>query len=325
VRIHDTTHALDSRVLECVGVCVVVRVAEWCIVCCRALQSVAECCSCCRVVLYTWMRHITHRNASFHTCKWVMSHTCLRHVTHVNELRVSACITPHAWMNHVTCMSEPRCTYEYITAHMWMCHVTRSHMYEWVMSHVRMSHITQVNELYHTCEWVMSHARMSHVTHANESCRACEWVMSHIWMNHGTHVDLSVYTHMNESFTCHTDGQGNAFIHVCSLTNPHGIDTNEPCHTHTNESLSHIWMCHVTHMNETCHTDGPGNTTLCDSHHMSHVWVMSHVIVWYYLVHLCDVSHSYVWHDSYICAPWLIHICDRTLWLAQCDSHDTEL
>ena len=25
-----------------------------------------------------------------------------------------------------------------------------------------------------------------------------------------------------------------------------------------------------------------------------------------------DMTHSYVWHDSFICVPWLIHICDMT-------------
>jgi len=27
---------------------------------------------------------------------------------------------------------------------------------------------------------------------------------------------------------------------------------------------------------------------------------------------MCAVTHSYAWHDSFICVPWLIHICDMT-------------
>jgi len=30
------------------------------------------------------------------------------------------------------------------------------------------------------------------------------------------------------------------------------------------------------------------------------------------LIHMCDMTHSYVWHDSFICVTWLIHMCDMT-------------
>jgi len=29
-------------------------------------------------------------------------------------------------------------------------------------------------------------------------------------------------------------------------------------------------------------------------------------------VRTCDMTHSYLWHDSFICATWLIHMCDMT-------------
>ena len=31
-----------------------------------------------------------------------------------------------------------------------------------------------------------------------------------------------------------------------------------------------------------------------------------------WLIHMCDMTHSYLWHDSFICATWLIHMCDMT-------------
>jgi len=31
-----------------------------------------------------------------------------------------------------------------------------------------------------------------------------------------------------------------------------------------------------------------------------------------WLIHICDMTHSYVRHDSFICATWLIHTCDMT-------------
>jgi len=31
-----------------------------------------------------------------------------------------------------------------------------------------------------------------------------------------------------------------------------------------------------------------------------------------WLIHMCDMAHSYVWHGSFICVTWLIHMCDMT-------------
>jgi len=30
------------------------------------------------------------------------------------------------------------------------------------------------------------------------------------------------------------------------------------------------------------------------------------------LIHMCDMTHSYVWHDSFMCATWPIRTCDMT-------------
>jgi len=31
-----------------------------------------------------------------------------------------------------------------------------------------------------------------------------------------------------------------------------------------------------------------------------------------WLIHMCDMTHSYLWHDSSICVTWLIHTCDTS-------------
>jgi len=50
-----------------------------------------------------------------------------------------------------------------------------------------------------------------------------------------------------------------------------------------------------------------------------HVCDMTHSCVWHdsfmcvtWPIHLCDMTHSCVWHDSFIRVPWLIHMCDMT-------------
>jgi len=50
---------------------------------------------------------------------------------------------------------------------------------------------------------------------------------------------------------------------------------------------------------------------VCDMTH-SHVWHASFVrVTW--LIHMCYTTHSYVWHDSFICVTWPIHTCVSTL------------
>ena len=55
---------------------------------------------------------------------------------------------------------------------------------------------------------------------------------------------------------------------------------------------------------------------MCDMTH-SYVWHNSFICVTWLIhvawpIHMCDMTHSYVWHDSFICVTWLIHMCDMT-------------
>jgi len=94
---------------------------------------------------------------------------------------------------------------------------------------------------------------------------------------------------------------------------------------------SHVWMSQDTHINE--------SITMSPSH-MSHIThgsamdgpcqhmyardIRSHAFTYIgtWLIHMCDMTHAYVWHDSFICGTWLIHTLDITqshVW------HDTSL
>ena len=43
----------------------------------------------------------------------------------------------------------------------------------------------------------------------------------------------------------------------------------------------------------------------------SYVWHDSFICVTW-LIHMCDKTRSYVWHDSFVCVTWLIRMCDMT-------------
>jgi len=45
--------------------------------------------------------------------------------------------------------------------------------------------------------------------------------------------------------------------------------------------------------------------------HDAYVCAMpNYVVTW--LMHARDMTHSYVWHDSFLCDTWIIHKCDMT-------------
>jgi len=148
----------------------------------------------------------------------------------------------------------------------------------------------------------------------NKSCHTYEWVTPRIWMGHEwvlSHIWMSHVTHMNES-----------------------------CHTYE-WVMSHIWVSHVTHMNEPTHRFHlklPGVTWLrhkCDmAHHMCdmthhgllirvtwliHMHDMTHLNVWHDSL-MCDIFHLYVWHETSLhsrhpAVTWFICTCDTTyLW-----------
>jgi len=51
----------------------------------------------------------------------------------------------------------------------------------------------------------------------------------------------------------------------------------------------------------------------------SYVWHDTFICVTW-LIYMCDMTHSYVWHDSFICVTWLVRMCDMT---HSCVWHDS--
>jgi len=199
------------------------------------------------------------------------------------------------------------------------------------MSPVRISHVIRTNESCHTShmnescltyEWVRSHIKMSHVTHTNESCHpykqscithmnesyhAQEWVMSHMWKSHVAHDNESWHSYEPQHYST-TDTQWVmshtrdwAIIHIQDCVTCEWVMTLiwDTTHSHVwhdsglldhgraMRHVSHMWLSHYTHTGQ-CHM------------WMSHDTHTGHdsftCVTW--LIHICDMTHSHVWHDS---------------------------
>jgi len=217
---------------------------------------------------------------------------------------------------------------------------------------------TQMNESYgcHTYEWVShthTHIWMVHAAHIKECgiMRSHGWT-SHVWMSHAAHIKESRnVTHMNEScrtykrvwhyaftwvtllyvqrepFICVTLSEKSDIewrFCMCDVTHPYvwhclfmcvtglvhicGITCAYGCMSHIRMShVAHTKESHdVTHMNESCRT-------------YKRVWHTTRSHGWLFC--MCNVNHSYVWHDvtllyvrrdSFICVALRVYVCDVT-------------
>jgi len=105
------------------------------------------------------------------------------------------------------------------------------------------------------------------------------WVMSHIWMRH--------VPHMNES--CPTYEWVMSHINQMNVSIPFKEPFSLSCH----DPMTHTQW----------HTP---NDTHPDPH--GHFNFTNHYVTW--LIHVCDMTLSCVWHDLFICVTWLIHTCE---------------
>ena len=107
-------------------------------------------------------------------------------------------------------------------------------------------------------------------------------------------------------------GCTNMLQHTLQHTGPH-------CNTlqHTLQHIATRWntLQHAATHYSTA-TDAQG--CMCVEW-LIHTCDMTHAFEWHdsftcvtWLIHMCDMTHSHVWHDSFICVIWLIHMCDMT-------------
>jgi len=172
----------------------------------------------------------------------------------------------------------------------------------------------------HIHEWVMSQKRMSPVTHGIESCHAVgkppagvqwpvrshtwkryvvqihEWVMSHVWTSRVTYMHESRHTVASDMV-----GRDDESCHTHESFMSYMFTKNESCHT-CKCVMSHVWMCHFIHMNESCYTVASDIVGRVDESCHTHGWVMSHMFI------MDESFHIYAWVMSHISMSHVTHM-----------------
>jgi len=123
-------------------------------------------------------------------------------------------------------------------------------------------------------------------------------------------------------------------IHVCDMTHSYVCQDSFTCCAgsrwciHMSHWTSHVTpMSHVTPIDESCHTHGrrwAADSPLGNVTRLIHMCDMTRPFVWHdvvmcaiyltWLLHVCDMAYAYVCHDSFIFVKWRVHTCDMTPW-----------
>jgi len=140
------------------------------------------------------------------------------------------------------------------------------------MSYICVTWLIHIRDMTHSCVW---HDTFTCVT----------WL---IYM-----CDMTHSCRRRDSFICVT-----WLIHMCDMTHSYvwhdsfiRVTWLIPC----------MWHDTFIHMNESAQTNLLRNTPV--SLYACHMSTIK-CVTW--LVHMCDMTHSYVWHDSFIRVTWLI-------------------
>jgi len=135
---------------------------------------------------------------------------------------------------------------------------------------------------------------MGHVTHVNESSHTCEWVLS-LWMSRVVYYEIGCLLRNRVFTTKYEPHYGVAAM--SRLLQIIGFVCKRA-----------LWTRRYS-AKETYNFKEPTNC----SHSIALipcVLVCVSFICVTWLIHMCDMTHSYVWHDSFICVTCLIHMCD---------------
>jgi len=143
------------------------------------------------------------------------------------------------------------------------------------------------------------------------------------------YVYVHIYTHIYKFIYIYI------YIHISYIQIRHVSRIHESCHAY-NCGMSRMKFCRVTRKKATmscfprgwvalhndlkqCHV--PNMNASCRTHDhnislFSHIWFVTSHVCETWLIHMCDMTSSYVWHDLFICVKneWIT--CVRNEWIS---------
>ena len=192
-------------------------------------------------------------------------------------------------------------------------------------------YINVVTHIHKSC--VHIYIYIPYVPHSyvsQDSFMRVTWLI-HVWRITHVKSDLRMYISLCASFICvswhiHRCDMTNSCVtyHVCKKRCAYVYITRVYVYIRIGTYVN-LCVCMYTHSYVWCDSymwhEFKCVTWLipmCDMTR-SYVWHRTHSYVWRdsficvtWLIHMCDMTHSYVSHDSFICVTWLIHMCDMT-------------
>jgi len=208
-------------------------------------------------------------NDSWLISKWAMNHS------YTNERHESfICVRIiHGSFRHIRaihgCYTYGRFMAHFVTCTNNSCYTHKRHLW--------MSHVTRINE---SCEWVMSHLHIDNILFIESHTHTRTHAHTHTYRT----LSLS-HTHKYTRYLLSCDAA--CYTYECVVSMSYIIDTPAYRRQATHQvqiNMSHIWMRHVTHMNESCHT---------------YEWGMSHIRM-SHVTHMNEPCHTYEWVTAHM-------------------------
>jgi len=191
--------------------------------------------------------------------EWVMPHICItpQFALQCQSRWASALCSPSKYATHMNGLCR---TYKGFMSHIWMSHVTI-----W---------ITPQFALQCQSRWASALCSPSkNAKHMNGLCRTYKGFMSHIWMSH--------VTYLNHTSICFAMPKSMSFSSLFTIKKLAGFKspctTLLSCTTCHEWVMSHVWMSHVTNMNQPHVPPACRVPSAISESRREYKWVMAHI------------------------------------------------
>jgi len=258
-------------------------------------------------------------------CDTWLIHTCVEHDSSIHLWHMTHPYMCETWLIH-TCVKHDSSIHVWHMTHPYMCGASVCGS-PWSIS-PDMTHDSFIcvrHDSFMCVTWLTVHVRhigmwqsfINFAWYDSWLIHMCDMTHSYVWHDSSIHA---WHIGMWQSFICFADMTHDSFvcawhdwficvkrlIHVCAMTN---LAQVEALGVH-NSGMPHpyVWF------------DSASMCVIRLIYLSTHVWhytIVTHSRVWHdsymcmtRLIRMCDMTHTCVWHDSYACVTWLIHVCD---------------